>query len=91
MITLAKVKEAIRWPFAWPGGYEKVLIMSDGEYMHTKCAHANFRDIVSAHIDGRKGGWPACGWEVEGVDINWEDTDAYCAQCGERVISEYAG
>ena len=89
MLALKEVKEAIREPYAWPGGYEKVLVMSDGEYMHTGCAHENWREIVTAHIDKRNG-YPNCGWEVAAVEVNWEDSDAYCAQCNERVVSEYA-
>lgn len=45
---LVEVREFIRHPFAFPGGYPKVLIMQDGETLCATCAKAEYRQISNA-------------------------------------------
>lgn len=75
------VKEMIRSPYAWPGGYAKVLLMEDGESLCVECARSEFREIASA--------FPRSGWTPEAVYINWEDESLTCAHCGKHIRSEY--
>lgn len=85
-MRLEEVKQAIREPYAWPGGYEKVFLATDGEALCMTCAHENFKEIVYAHkYDDFHG-----GWLMSAVFINWEDTDLYCSHCNERILSECA-
>jgi hypothetical protein len=82
--TLKAVKDAIREPWAWPGGYPKYLVMEDGEALSVGAAKAEFRTIVWAmfHGDG--------GWSIAGVEVNYEDPDLYCAHTHDRIESAYA-
>lgn len=82
---LAKVKLAIREPYAWPGGYPKVVLMHDGETLSCESAKENWRSICHATIGGHRDGWQAAG-----VDINWEDGAMYCAHSGQLSPSAYA-
>lgn len=80
---LEQVKQAIRSPHAWPGGYPVYTILSDGEVLCPKCARAEFKQIVRATREKLRDGWRAAG-----VEILWEGEE-YCAHCGEELESAY--
>ncbi len=84
---LRQVKDAIRQPYAWPGGYPKYIIMADGESLSVESAREQWRDICQATISP---GWHGSGWRAAAVDINWENPMLYCAHSGERIESAYA-
>jgi hypothetical protein len=74
---MKQVKDAIRQPYAWPGGYPISIIMDDGGILCPKCARDNFRQV--AH-DTVVRGWSQTGWSVSAVDVLWEG-DNYCDNC----------
>ena len=78
------LKEAIRQPYAWPGGYQLYLLMSDGEALCMKCARSEFRALLEAMRDNDNS-----GWRPEAVDIYWEGPPMNCAHCGREMVSEY--
>lgn len=82
---LESVKSVARNPYAWPGGYPRMVVMSDGDCLCPKCARAEFKLIARATLDNDRSGWTAAG-----TDINWEDPDVYCANCNERIEPAYA-
>ena len=71
--------------YAWPGGYPRYFVMSDGEALSFKAAKAERRLILAAIRDHDSTG----GWLPFGVDINWEDADLHCAHTGEPIPSAY--
>jgi hypothetical protein len=83
--VMQSVREFIREPYAFPGGYPKVLIMSDSECLCAKCAKANYRLISKAtrHNDRRD------EWHAEGVDLHLEGPPAFCAHCNAETESAY--
>lgn len=81
---LKEVKQAIREPYAWPGGYPKYIVMADGEALSITAARENWREIRRATLQSDRDGWQAAG-----VDINWEDVDLTCAHTGEFIESAY--
>lgn len=72
-------------PYAWPGGYPRYFVMSDGEALSFKDAKENARQIMEAIRDRDNS-----GWRVVGVDVNWEDPELYSAHSGERIESAYS-
>jgi len=80
---LQKVKDAIRNPFAWPGGYPIYIVMADGELMCPDCARANYRLIVADTARHCRGSWQATG-----SMILWEGTET-CCHCGKVLESAY--
>lgn len=81
---LVATKSLIREPYAWPGGYPKFLIMTDGACLCHKCAKSEFRLICeSALTDSRD------GWNPYGEDINWETDSLYCDNCDGCIESAY--
>lgn len=82
--TLRAVKQAIRQPYAWPGGYPLYILTTDGEALSCEAARQEWRQIVYATLHGLRDGWQALG-----VDVNWEDTALYCAHTGKRIESAY--
>lgn len=81
---LREVREFARTPYAWPGGYPKILVMSDGECLCASCARKEYRLISLATRDGLRS-----GWEAEGVDIHWEGEPLTCANCNAEIESAY--
>lgn len=81
---IRQVKEYIRAPYAWPGGYTKILVMHDGEVLCSDCARADFRLIVSSTRTGARD-----GWQAEGVTLHQEGPALYCANCNKYIPSDY--
>ena len=78
------VKQAIRDKYAWPGLYPMFLVSNDGGVICIDCARKNFRFICE---DTKKG--YNTGWDIFGYDVNWEDENLYCDNCGKIIESAY--
>ena len=89
-MTTKEFKQALRdGEWAWPGGYPKYFLMSDGEPLSFRAAKEEFGLIVGAIIDARTNPNESSGWRVVAVDINWEDSDMLCAHTGDKIQSAY--
>jgi hypothetical protein len=73
-------------PYAWPGGYPRYFITSDGAALSYKAAESERRLIRRAIRTNDTGG----GWCVVACDVNWEDAGLYCDHTNERIESAYA-
>jgi len=80
---LEQVKEAIRSPYAWPGGYPVYMVMADG-LMCPKCARENYRLIVEATNSHDR----HSGWKAEGATVLYEGEEC-CCHCGCELESAY--
>jgi len=76
---LQDVKEAIRQPYAWPGGYPKSAIMSDGGLICSDCLKKEFTLVCRSTLTGARD-----GWRVEAIDVIWEGSNQ-CDHCGTCV------
>jgi hypothetical protein len=76
---IKQLKEAIRHPYAWPGGYEISAVMNDGASLCMACCRDNFRNIVDSTNKQIRD-----GWQLEAVDVIWEG-DCRCEQCGKNL------
>lgn len=75
-MTPLEVKRALKaGPYAWPGGYPLFFTTRDGAALSFAAMRERFREEAGA---------------VEGVSVNWEDSDLYCDHTGERIPSAYA-
>jgi hypothetical protein len=83
-LRIKSVKEYIRQPYAWPGGYPKVLITADGGCLCSHCARKEFRLICEESFDNTNHGFRAAG-----VGVNWENTDLHCDHCGKQMECAY--
>lgn len=70
--------------FAWPGGYPKYFITSDGAALSYTAAIACASEIMEA-IELKL----SCGWRVVAVDVNWENEDLVCDHTGEPIECAY--
>jgi hypothetical protein len=82
---LARVKQAIREPYAWPGGYPLYVVTHDGAALSVEAARAEWSQIVRSTLQHARD-----GWRVERTCINWEDPALYCDHTGIRIPSAYA-
>ena len=78
------VKNIIRNPYAWPGGYTKVMGMADGDSMCADCVKENYHQILRATRNNDRSGWAA--WAA---DIHWEGAPLQCCGCALSLPSEY--
>lgn len=85
MVTLAKIKYAIRNKYAWPGGYPLFFVTGQGEALSIQGAREIWRNIIIAHKDNRY-----CDASIEAIEINWEDPSLYCCVTNQRIESAYA-
>ena len=69
--------------YAWPGGYPRYFVCSDGESLSFVSAQQNRELIVEAIESCDNTG----GWCIIGCDINWDDPNLYCADLGLRIPS----
>lgn len=78
------IKQAIREPYAWPGGYPLYVDMYDGGCLCVACGKEELYRIATATAQKFSDGWRAAG-----VCINWEDTTLICDHCAVAIDSAY--
>jgi hypothetical protein len=83
--TTKHIKNFIRRPYAWPGGYPMYLILDDGGALCKKCAKSEWPTICRSIRDNT-----ADGWNPIAIDINWEDATLCCDHCSKPIESAYA-
>lgn len=86
--TIKDLKKALRdYPggYAWPGGYQCYFVTNDGEALSFETVKAELKLIMGAVRDQDHS-----GWQVIGLDVNWEDPSLFCAHSSERIPSAYA-
>lgn len=83
-MTVDQFNKELESPYAWPGGYPRYFIMSDGDALSFKAAKEN-ADLIREAIASNSNN----GWRVVAVDINWEDHWLTCAHTGELIESAY--
>jgi hypothetical protein len=69
--------------YAWPGGYPRFLVMSDGECLCFHCAKEEHARIRLAAMTKSRDGWAPMAF-----DVNWE-SELWCGQCNEPIESAY--
>lgn len=74
--NLSALKEAVRRPYAWPGGYPLSAVTTDGAALCMDCIRKNWRVVAQETLHPS---W-SCGWGIYGVEVLWEGGN-YCAQC----------
>lgn len=80
-----QLREAVRTPYAWPGGYPTFILMDDGETLCHACARTEYRALSTSLRHGDSDGWrPVC------QDVNWEDANMYCAHCSKHMEVAYS-
>jgi hypothetical protein len=89
--SISDLRAAFRnGPYAWPGGYPCFFLMSDGAALSFKAAKAERRELLEALVDYRDNPHESSGWRPVALEINWEDSELYCAHTNERIESAYA-
>jgi hypothetical protein len=84
----------VKNPYAWPGGYERLLVTKDGGLLCSQCCRTEARRIMGDIRDGYDTGWlpEAATYEAVSAECAREcdpDLVSYCDHCG-REFGELA-
>lgn len=83
--SVADLKATLRaGPYMWPGGYPLYFLASGGEALSFDSVRRELGDVMQS-IRTRSND----GWRVVACDVNYEDSELYCAHSGERIESAY--
>jgi hypothetical protein len=83
--TVERFDSDLEQPYAWPGGYPRYFITSDGAALSFKAAKEQAEQIRESIRDDMRD-----GWRVVACDINYEDGALFCDHTNERIESAYA-
>lgn len=84
--SIADFRRAVRnGPYAWPGGYPLYWLMADGEACAFDVAKTERRAMLEALRDRDNSGWRPIA-----LEINYEDSELYCAHTGREIESAYS-
>lgn len=77
----------LKHPYAWPGGYERLIVTSDGALLCSQCCREQARSIMSDIRDNYSTGWLPAATTYEAVSAECakevsEDLLCYCDHCG---------
>ena len=78
------LKNTIRHPFAWPGGYPVYVVLSDGETLCRECTRKEYKRLLADTRDNDS----TSGWNVVDAEILWEG-EYYCAHCSKQIETAY--
>lgn len=73
-------------PYAWPGGYQLYLLLSDGEALCFTCGNKQARHVIASIQSNDRD-----GWQCVACDVNYEDTEMQCAHCYKPISAAYGG
>lgn len=79
--SLRHARDLAAHPWSWPGCYPRFGITDDGGALCHECAKDEEKSIATTTGTD--------GWCLKGVDVNWEDTQLYCAHCSARIPAAY--
>ena len=84
-LSTALIKKHLRnGKYYWPGGYPAYFVTSDGAALSFEAVKDNWWLVCYSVRNNLND-----GWQVAGVDINWEDSNLYCDHTGDRIESAY--
>ena len=93
MVKINSIEDFDRYlsagPWAWPGGYPLFFLLSDLEPLSFEAAVENADRIREGITEKDTNRWG--GWNVIGIDVNWEDPALFCCHKTRlRIPSAYA-
>jgi len=83
--TIDQFQADLDQPYAWPGGYPRYFITSDGAALSFKSALHNSQIIIDSIRENSND-----GWQVVACEVNWEDSLLFCDDTGELIECAYS-
>jgi len=76
----------VKHPYAWPGGYERLLVTQDGALLCSKCCRKEASQIMWDVRNNHNTGWLPVASTYEAVSADCarevsEDLVSYCDHC----------
>lgn len=84
-LTTKQIKELVRHPYAWPGGYEVIFITEDGATLCHNCVHKEWQCVCDSVTHKINDGWMVVGFATLGNNIeSTEESPLYCEHCNKE-------
>lgn len=78
---MAAARYVRRDRYVWPGGYETVLLTSDGGVLCADCVADNFSQISRSHRNDCRDGWKPAGF----INTECLEETTICDHCGKTI------
>ena len=81
------LKDIIRNPYVWPGGYERLIVTNDGGLICSKCCKSEFKNMLHSTLLSYRDGWQvesAC-YEAISPESTTEGYINTCCHCNKLV------
>lgn len=82
--TVEQFRTDLENEFAWPGGYQRYFITSDGAALSYDAAREQRESIEDSIANDIRD-----GWKVVGCEINYEDNDLICDHTNKPIPAAY--
>ncbi len=79
--SLRFADQAAESPHAFPGGYPRFAVTSDGAVLCPSCCKTERESIGTTTGSD--------GWNVIGIDLNFEDDHLFCSHCSSKIEAAY--
>jgi len=84
-MTLQQIKEQLRnGKYAWPGGYPLYFVTIDGAALSFEAVRQEWHRVVYSYMHNLHD-----GWQIAGVDINYEDCWLLCDHTNKPIECAY--
>ena len=81
---MPQARYVARYPCAWPGGYEVIAVLHDGELLCSHCVRENWREVVDETKYDMADQWKV----VCIVTSDWLENYERCVHCN-RLLDGY--
>lgn len=85
---LAALQIAARDQYGWPGGYEIVVITTDGGLICSKCVRTEYAQLYPSTRDLAGDGWEVVNLGSIGCTIDTSEP-VYCDHCSRDLCEDY--
>lgn len=84
-LTTKQIKELVRQPYAWPGGYEVIFITNDGACLCHDCVRKEWQYVCWSVRNQVNDGWQVVGFATLDNDIeSTDESPLYCEHCNKE-------
>lgn len=79
--NIETLKDIIRRPYTWPGGYERAAVTTDGGLLCHRCLKEEYHNVLHSTMHQYNDGWEVAGQVI----VEEFDAPIYCDHCSSQL------